>query len=223
MITLIQFPGSNCDHDAQWALEQLGAKVNLVWHNEHELPRTNAIVLPGGFSYGDHLRAGAIAARSPVMDAVRKEAARGVPVIGICNGFQILTESGLLPGALVRNTSLHFLCQNVHLRVESINHPFGAHYKVGQELVMPIAHNEGAYFAEPETLERLQGEQQIVFRYLENPNGSQNDIAGIVNAERNVLGMMPHPERACDPLLGSTDGRGVFQSLLEVALQVSGS
>lgn len=212
----MQFPGSNCDEDARHAVEGvLGHEARLVWHADADLGDADAVVIPGGFSYGDHLRAGAIAARSPVLDAVREFADRGGPVLGVCNGFQVLTEAGLLPGALLRNDSLHFLCRPVRVRVENAGSPFTSAYARGQELTLPVAHNEGSYHADAETLDRLEGEGRVAFRYLDNPNGSARDIAGVLNARGNVLGLMPHPERAVEADLGSTDGLGVFRSLLE--------
>lgn len=222
---VIQFPGSNCDMDAVHAAGAvIGQQAIPVWHTETHLEGFDAILVPGGFSYGDHLRSGAIAAHSPVMKEVKRLADKGVPVIGICNGFQILTEAGLLPGALGRNNSLHFLCHDVHLRVETTHSPFTNQYQQGQIIQIPIAHNEGSYYADAETLSRLEGEGLVAFRYVTreghevlegNPNGALNNIAGILNEKRNVLGMMPHPERSVEALLGSTDGLGVFESLLE--------
>lgn len=212
---VVQFPGSNCDDDARHVLQDvLGQDTRMVWHAEGDFGTVDAVVIPGGFSYGDHLRSGAIAARSPIMDAVREFAARGGPVVGICNGFQILTEAGLLPGALLPNECTHFLCQDVQLRVERADTAFTSAYGAGQLLRVPIAHNEGNYTADPGTLERIEGEGRVVFRYVSNPNGSLNDIAGIVNDRGNVLGMMPHPERASEAELGSVDGLGLFRSLL---------
>ncbi|MBB6097356.1 phosphoribosylformylglycinamidine synthase [Deinobacterium chartae] len=226
---VIQFPGSNCDADAVYvAGELLGQQAKLVWHTETSLEGVDAVLIPGGFSYGDHLRSGAIAARSPIMHEVRRFAERGGPVVGICNGFQILTEAGLLPGALTRNDSLHFLCHDVHLRVERTDTIFTSAYRQGQVLRLPIAHNEGNYYADEETLARLRGEGRVLFRYVTpggeveraaNPNGSQNNIAGILNERGNVLGMMPHPERAAEALLGGTDGRGLFESLLAAVVR----
>ena len=219
---VIVFPGSNRERDAAAALAAFGSPPALVWHRDHELPRTDLILIPGGFSYGDYLRTGAIAAHSPIMESVKRAAERGVLVLGICNGFQILTESGLLPGVLLRNASLKFVCRDVHLRVETSNSPFTRAYNAGQVLTVPIAHGDGNYFADEATLKRLQDEDRIAFRYCSpheggsgNPNGSIADIAGILNERRNVLGLMPHPENAVDPMLGSTDGRGLFQSLVE--------
>ena len=212
---VIQFPGSNCDGDALHAAQLLlDQDAQFVWHTEAGLPQgTELVFLPGGFSYGDHLRSGAIAARSPIMQAVKAHAERGGFVPGVCNGFQVLTESGLLPGALSRNRDLHFLCRPVHLRVENTGTAFTGAYTKGPVIEVPIAHGEGNYYADPETIARLEGEGQVVFRYTDNPNGSLNDIAGIVSERGNVLGMMPHPERAVEALLGSEDGRGLFSSL----------
>jgi phosphoribosylformylglycinamidine synthase I len=219
---VIVFPGSNRERDAAAALAAFGTPPAMVWHRDHELPRADLILIPGGFSYGDYLRTGAIAAHSPIMASVRHAAERGVLVLGICNGFQILTESGLLPGVLLRNASLKFVCRDVHLKVETSNSPFTRAYNAGQVLTVPIAHGDGNYFADAETLKRLHDEDRIAFRYCSpheggsgNPNGSIADIAGILNERRNVLGLMPHPENAVDPTLGSTDGRGLFQSLVE--------
>lgn len=224
-IVVVQFPGSNCDDDVRYVLQELlGARVTVLWHRESDLAGCDAVVIPGGFSYGDYLRSGAMAALSPVMAAVSRFAARGGPVLGICNGFQILTEAGLLPGQLARNPSLHFVCETVTVRVERSDTPFTRHYRQGQVLRLPIAHNEGSYYADEATLARLEGEGQVVFRYCDargelsvqaNPNGSAHAIAGIVNERGNVLGMMPHPERAAEALLGSDDGRALFASLLE--------
>jgi phosphoribosylformylglycinamidine synthase I len=213
---VIVFPGSNCDEDAARAVRRvLDAEADLVWHTTGSLDGYDAVIVPGGFSYGDYLRAGAIARFAPVMEAVRSHAEAGRPVLGICNGFQILTEAGLLPGALLPNDVLQFRCQHVALRVETTASPFTNAYTAGQIIHLPIAHGQGAYYADAATLEELRAHDQIIFRYAgENPNGSLDDIAGIVNRERNVLGMMPHPERAVHPLLGSTDGAAVFTSLL---------
>ena len=212
---VIQFPGSNCDGDALHAARlMLDEGAQFVWHTETELPEgTELVFLPGGFSYGDHLRSGAIAARSPVMNAVKAHAEAGGYVLGVCNGFQVLTEAGLLPGALSRNRELHFLCRPVKLRVENHQTAYTAAYAKDQVLEIPVAHGEGNYYADAETVARLETEGRVVFRYVDNPNGSLNDIAGIVNEGGNVLGMMPHPERAVELLLGSEDGRGIFESL----------
>jgi phosphoribosylformylglycinamidine synthase len=212
---VIVFPGSNCDHDAWYALNRnLGHPAEFIWHDSNTLGDVDAVILPGGFSYGDYLRCGAIAKFSPVMQAVKQFAAGGGLVAGICNGFQILVEAGLLPGALIRNRNLKFICREVRLRTETTNSPFTASAEKGQILRVPIAHGEGCYYADERTLDELEGEDRVVFRYLDNPNGSLRDIAGIVNRERNVLGMMPHPERASDPLMGSSDGLVVFQSMI---------
>ncbi|BDP43157.1 phosphoribosylformylglycinamidine synthase subunit PurQ [Deinococcus aetherius] len=214
-VAVVQFPGSNCDADALHAARlTLDPDARLVWHTEGSLPTgTDLVLLPGGFSYGDHLRSGAIAARSPIMAAVREHAERGGYVLGVCNGFQVLTEAGLLPGALSRNREVHFLCRPVHLRVENAGTAYTNAYAPGQVIEIPIAHGEGNYYADPGTVARLEDEGRVIFRYVDNPNGSLNDIAGIVNERGNVLGMMPHPERAVEALLGSEDGRGMFESL----------
>jgi phosphoribosylformylglycinamidine synthase subunit PurQ / glutaminase len=223
-VAVIQFPGSNCDDDARYVLEDLlKANVSMIWHRAESLGKADAVVIPGGFSYGDYLRSGAIAALSPIMASIKKLAGRGGLVIGICNGFQILTEAGLLPGQLARNKGLHFLCQDVHIRVERNDTPFTEGYQTGQVLRLPIAHNEGGFYADAATLERLEGEGRILFKYCNpqgevsesaNPNGSLKQIAGMMNERGNVLGMMPHPERAAEALLGSADGLPFFQSLL---------
>ena len=224
-IAVVRFPGSNCDDDARHAFEfVLGAPVRFVWHRDTSLGRADAVVLPGGFSFGDYLRGGALAALSPVMDAVRDFARRGGPVLGICNGWQILTEAGMLPGQLARNPSLHFLCRDVHLRVERDDLLFTRRFARGQVLRLPIAHNEGRFYVDGATLERLEGDGRVVFRYVDpegrtspeaNANGSVNAIAGVVNEGGNVLGMMPHPERAVEPLLGSVDGVELLRGMLE--------
>ena len=212
---VIVFPGSNCDHDAWYAIQHnLGQSAKFIWHDSHELGDVDAVILPGGFSYGDYLRCGAIAKFSPVMAAVRKFAADGGPVIGMCNGFQILVESGLLPGALLRNAGLKFLCQEVQLRTETTDSLFTSQCAKGQILRMPIAHGEGCYYADQRTLDELAAEDRIAFRYVDNPNGSLDNIAGVLNRERNVLGLMPHPERASDPLMGSIDGLMIFRSMV---------
>ena len=221
-VAVVQFPGSNCDEDARHALGLLNADVKMIWHLEDSLGKVDAVVLPGGFSYGDYLRSGAVAALSPIMDAVRAFADKGGPVVGICNGFQILTEAGLLPGQLARNPKLHFVCDTVQVRAESNDTMFSSRYETEQVLNLPIAHNEGSYYADAETLAKLESQNRILFRYCDangkvtpesNPNGSLNNIAGILNEQGNVLGMMPHPERAMESLLGSADGRGLFESL----------
>ena len=209
------FPGSNCDHDAWYAVSaNLGHEVEFIWHDDTRLGNVDAVILPGGFSYGDYLRCGAIAKFSRVMGTVRKFAAEGGLVIGICNGFQILVESGLLPGALVRNRGLKFICRPVDLVTVTTDSPFTCKGAKGQVLTIPIAHGEGCYYADERTLDELEAEDRVVFRYADNPNGSLRDIAGILGRERNVMGMMPHPERASDPLMGSTDGLVVFQSMV---------
>ncbi len=224
-VAVVTFPGSNCDYDCYKALQLFpGFEPRFVWHRESTLGPVDAVFLPGGFSYGDYLRAGAIARFSPVMEPVRAFAGEGGPVLGICNGFQVLCESGLLPGALLRNDTLRFRSHHVYLRVETTDTPFTTAYERGQILRISIAHGEGNYHADPETLALLEGEDRIVLRYVlpdgslgpgSNPNGSAHHIAGIVNERRNVLGMMPHPERAVEPILGSTDGRGIFESLAD--------
>jgi phosphoribosylformylglycinamidine synthase len=212
---VVVFPGSNCDHDAWFATSSnLGHQAEYLWHSDTSLKGSDCIILPGGFSYGDYLRCGAIAKFSPILNAVKKFAADGGLVIGICNGFQILTESGLLPGALVRNRGLKFICRPVRLITGTTNSPFTNALAPGSELVFPIAHGEGCYIADDYILDQLEAEDRIAFRYADNPNGAMRDIAGILSPQRNVLGLMPHPERACDPLMGSTDGLGVFQSLV---------
>lgn len=214
--SVIVFPASNCDRDAAMALEQAtGRKPLMVWHQESELPASDLVVLPGGFSYGDYLRSGAMAARSPIMTAVIEKAKAGTPVIGICNGFQILTEAGLLPGALMRNAGLNFVCRTVTLTVANNQSMFTSGFQKGQSVDFPVAHHDGNYFADLETLDRLEGEGRVAFRYVDNPNGSARDIAGIINDQGNVLGMMPHPERVISPLLGGVDGATFFRGLVE--------
>ncbi len=214
---VIVFPGSNCDRDMAVALREVtGQQPLMVWHRETELPEgADLVALPGGFSYGDYLRSGAMAARSPVMGAVRQAAERGVSVLGICNGFQILTEAGLLPGALMRNSTISFVCRDVPLKVENSQTAFTSRYQAGEEIVIPVAHHDGNYQADEETLERLEGEGRVAFRYAHQTNGSARDIAGIVNESGNVLGMMPHPERAVEPAHGRLDGRRLFEGILE--------
>jgi phosphoribosylformylglycinamidine synthase subunit PurQ / glutaminase len=212
---VVVFPGSNCDHDAWYAVSHnLGHQAEFIWHDSTSLGNADAVILPGGFSYGDYLRCGAIAKFSPVMGAIKRFAQAGGLVLGICNGFQILVESDLLPGALLRNRNLRFVCRPVTLRVETVNTPFTAAATKGQLIQVPVAHGEGCYFADQRTLDALEAEDRVVMRYLDNPNGSVRDIAGICSEGRNVMGMMPHPERASDPLLGSTDGRVVFESMV---------
>ena len=214
---VITFPGSNCDRDMAVALEKVsGEKALRVWHGDAELPeRLDFIAVPGGFSYGDYLRCGAIASRSPVMRAVVKAAVRGVPVLGVCNGFQVLTESGLLPGALMRNAQLDFTCRAVPLTVENSQSLFTARYEAGSMIRLPVAHHDGNYFADPDTLDRLEGEGRVAFRYADECNGSQRRIAGILNPGGTVLGMMPHPERAIEAELGGTDGRKLFEGAVQ--------
>ena len=222
---IVTFPGSNCDYDAYHAVvDGLGEQATYLWHKDHDLAGADVIILPGGFSYGDYLRAGAIAALSPIMREVVQHAKRGGPVLGICNGFQIACEAHLLPGALMRNASLKFVCAPITLRVVNASTRFTSGYERGQLITLPVAHGDGRYSADEETLDRLEGEGQVVFRYAPdrlqaeesyNPNGSIRDIAGIVSREGNVLGMMPHPERAVDPVLGRPDGLALFESLLQ--------
>jgi len=216
---VIVFPGSNCDRDVAVALERAtGSRPAMVWHTEATLPDgTAAVAVPGGFSYGDYLRSGAVAARSPVMRAVADAAARGVPVLGVCNGFQVLTEAGLLPGALMRNGGLNYICRPVGLTVGEARSPFLARYEAGERVTVPVAHNDGSYFADADTLDRLEGEGRVAFRYTETVNGSARSIAGITNQRGNVLGMMPHPERAAEPAHGNTDGARLFEGLLAAA------
>jgi len=212
---VVVFPGSNCDHDAWYAVSHnLGQPCEFIWHDSSSLGNADAVILPGGFSYGDYLRCGAIAKFSPVMAAVRKFAADGGLVLGICNGFQILVESGLLPGALLRNRDLKFVCRDVTVRVETPNSPFTSAAAKGRLLRVPVAHGEGCYFADDHTLDQLEAEDRVVLRYVDNPNGSERNIAGILSESRNIMGLMPHPERASDPLLGSTDGRVILESMV---------
>jgi phosphoribosylformylglycinamidine synthase len=216
-IAVVVFPGSNDDRDAALALERLGAEPELVWHAERELPPVAAVVLPGGFSYGDYLRCGAIARFAPVMAAVQRFADEGGLVLGICNGFQVLCEAGLLPGALRPNASLSFVCRDVPLRVERTDTPFTARAERGRHLTIPVKHGEGCYFADEEVLAELESNGQVVLRYETNPNGSLADVAGVVNQAGNVFGLMPHPEHAIDQLLGSTDGTLILGSLVDAA------
>jgi len=222
---VVVFPGSNCDHDAYHAITHvLGQDADLVWHKDTSLASADAVILPGGFAHGDYLRTGAIARFSPIMQAVTRFAAAGGPVLGICNGFQVLLEAGLLPGAMLRNRDLHFRCEFLHVRVEQTDTPFTAACQPGQLMQVPIAHGDGNYYAEPEVIARLERNRQVVFRYVSrtgaetdeaNPNGSLNNIAGICNEARNVVGLMPHPERACELAVGSADGLVVFESALK--------
>jgi phosphoribosylformylglycinamidine synthase subunit PurQ / glutaminase len=213
---VIQFPGSNCDRDMAVGIREItGAETSLVWHRESELPQgLDLIAIPGGFSYGDYLRSGAMAARSPVMQAVVAAAGRGVPVLGVCNGFQILTEAGLLPGALMRNAGIRFVCREVKLTVENSQSIFTSRYNAGEEIIMPVAHHDGNYFADDATLDRIEGEGRVAFRYAEEVNGSARNIAGILNDGGNVLGMMPHPERMIEAVQGGSDGRRLFEGLI---------
>ncbi|MGO4889716.1 phosphoribosylformylglycinamidine synthase subunit PurQ [Anaerobacillus sp. MEB173] len=213
---VIVFPGSNCDLDMYHAIkDELGEEVEYVWHNETDLERFDAILLPGGFSYGDYLRSGAIARFSKVMESVQKAAEAGKPILGVCNGFQVLLEAGLLPGAMKRNESLKFICRPVNLVVENNETMFSTAYGKGEVISIPVAHGEGNYYCDEETHAKLKENNQIVYRYENNPNGSLDDIAGIINEKGNVLGMMPHPERAVDELLGSADGLKMFKSILQ--------
>jgi phosphoribosylformylglycinamidine synthase I len=228
---VVMFPGSNCDHDTYHVISKvIGQPVDFIWHRQNTVADCDAVILPGGFSYGDYLRTGAIARFSPVMGAVKEFASRGGLVMGICNGFQILCEAGLLPGALLRNQNLRFICDHINIRVEATDTPYTTRCQRGQVLSVPIAHGDGNYFCDAETLEELQRENRIVFRYSDaagnvtpeaNPNGSLDGIAGICNRERNVLGMMPHPERASEQLLGSSDGRIIFYSLADTLAELA--
>ncbi len=215
---IIVFPASNCDRDVAVALEQAtGAKPNMVWHGQADLPDTDFIVLPGGFSYGDYLRCGAMASNSPIMRAVIDKAKAGTPVLGICNGFQVLCETGLLPGALLRNANLNFVCRDVTLRVENNQSIFTRGFENGQFVDFPVAHHDGNYFADDATLDKLEGEGRVALRYVDNPNGSARDIAGLLNEAGNVFGLMPHPERVISPLLGGLDGAAFFKGVVEAA------
>jgi phosphoribosylformylglycinamidine synthase len=226
---VIVFPGSNCDHDAYWTIQQVAKQAaTFLWHESHDLENCDAIIVPGGFAYGDYLRTGAIAKFSPVMESVGKFAAGGGLVLGICNGFQVLCEAGLLPGALMRNVGLKYVCKPVHIRVENADTVFSNACQQGEVLTIPIGHMEGNYFCDPATLDELRQDRRIVFRYSTlageitadaNPNGSLDNIAGICNAGRNVLGMMPHPERRSEPELGGTDGFKIFESLVGAMAQ----
>jgi phosphoribosylformylglycinamidine synthase subunit PurQ / glutaminase len=222
---VVVFPGSNCDHDTYHvAKDVLGQEADLIWHKDMSLGRPDVVILPGGFAHGDYLRTGAIARFSPIMQEVSKFAAAGGPVIGICNGFQVLLEAGLLPGAMLRNRSLQFRCEFLHVKVEQTDTPFTLASRAGQILRLPIAHGDGNYYAEPDVLARLERNRQVIFRYVSasgdvtdeaNPNGSLNNIAGICNEARNVVGLMPHPERACELAIGSADGMAIFDSILK--------
>lgn len=222
---IVVFPGSNCDHDAYHAAKHvLGQDAEFIWHKDTDLKGADVLILPGGFSYGDYLRTGAIARFSPIMREVQSFAARGGPILGVCNGFQILLEAGLIPGAMLRNRSVKFVCQQVHLRVEQTDTPFTCAARKGQVLQMPIAHGEGNYFATPDVIAKLEANRQVIFRYTTangevtdeaNPNGSLAGIAGLCNEARNVVGLMPHPERACESALGSADGLVIFESVVQ--------
>jgi phosphoribosylformylglycinamidine synthase I len=220
-VGVVLFPGSNCERDAIEAIRSLGAEAEILWHGDATVGSSDAVVIPGGFAYGDYLRPGAIARFSPVMKAVAAFAVSGGPVVGICNGFQVLTEAGLLPGALQKNRGLKFLCTTTTLRVESTNSVLSSKAASGATLRIPINHFEGNYTCAPETLAELRGEDRVIFRYLDNPNGSVDDIAGVCSAGRNVVGLMPHPERASDPLLGSEDGVVLLQALLRTAVALA--
>jgi phosphoribosylformylglycinamidine synthase subunit PurQ / glutaminase len=212
---VVVFPGSNCDRDVAYVTRDLlQMPTRMVWHEETAIDDLDVVIIPGGFSYGDYLRCGAIARFSPIVRSIVEHARQGKYVLGICNGFQVLTEMGLLPGALVRNRDLHFICDRVPLTVANLDSPWTSQYAQSSSITLPIAHGEGRYHAEPETIQALEAEQRVLFRYQSNPNGSLQNIAGICNAQKNVLGMMPHPERAADAVLGSTDGLGVFKSLI---------
>jgi len=218
---VVVFPGSNCDDDALQAVRRnLGGSAEFIWHQSEDLGGADIVILPGGFAYGDYLRCGVIASHSPVMKSVKRFAAGGGLVLGVCNGFQILLEAGLLPGAMLPNRGSHFVCRPVRMRVENNRLPFTSAYTAGQTVTMPVAHGEGNYVCDEATLRDLQKRDQITFRYIDNPNGSLDDIAGIANREGNVMGLMPHPERASDPLLGSADGLGIFQSLMPALIPV---
>jgi len=221
-VGVVTFPGSNCERDVVEAIGDLGASADLVWHGARTLGPVDAVVLPGGFAHGDYLRPGAIARFSPVMDAVRAHAAAGGPVVGICNGFQVLTEAGLLPGALQKNRGLKFLCAPTRVRVETTRSALTHAAQVGDELAIPINHFEGSYTCDAATLAQLREEDRVVLRYVDNPNGSVDDIAGICSEGRNVVGLMPHPERAISPLLGSEDGNALLTSLLAAAARRTG-
>jgi phosphoribosylformylglycinamidine synthase I len=217
---IVVFPGSNCDHDAWYAVSaNLHQRAEFIWHESASLGDVDAVILPGGFSYGDYLRCGAIAKFSPVMRAIKQFAREGGPVLGICNGFQVLTEAGLLPGALVRNANLKFVCRTVALEVVTTNSPFTCSATLGQNLHLPVAHGEGCYIAQEGTLDQLEAEDRVALRYVDNPNGSMRNIAGILNEGRNVMGMMPHPERASDALVGGTDGLAILSALVQAPVK----
>ena len=213
---VIVFPGSNCDRDMAMALQNAGADVTMVWHKDAELPDgTDLVAIPGGFSFGDYLRCGAIAAKSPICAAVKDHAARGGYALGVCNGFQVLTETGLLPGVLMRNAGLTYICRTIGLKVETSDSLFTEGYNAGQVLQIPIAHHDGNYFASDELIKELRGDDRIAFSYTDNPNGSRGDVAGVLSNNRRVLGMMPHPERAADVSLGGTDGAAMFRAMMQ--------
>ncbi len=223
-IGIVVFPGSNCDHDAWYAVSQnLEQQAEFIWHESASLGNLDAVILPGGFSYGDYLRCGAIAKFSPVMAAVKRFAAEGGLVLGVCNGFQVLTEAGLLPGALVRNAHLKFVCRPVELEIATTNSPFTHEAKKGQRLTVPVAHGEGCFVAQERVLDELEDTDRVALRYIDNPNGSLRNIAGVLNEQRNVMGMMPHPERVADPLMGGTDGLTILQSLAHAGALASRS
>jgi phosphoribosylformylglycinamidine synthase len=223
-IGIVVFPGSNCDHDAWYAVSQnLHQQAEFIWHESASLENLDAVILPGGFSYGDYLRCGAIAKFSPVMGAVKRFAADGGLVFGICNGFQVLTECGLLPGALVRNANLKFVCRPVELEVATVDSPFTHEAHKGQRLTIPVAHGEGCYIADERVLDQLQDTDRIALKYVDNPNGSLRNIAGVLNEQRNVMGMMPHPERVADPLMGGTDGLTILHSIAAAGVQAGAS
>jgi len=221
-LTVVRYPGSNCDRDMAVALEKLTGKAPVIlWHDETQIPdNIDFIALPGGFSYGDYLRCGAMAARSAIMQDLLRVAKKGVPILGVCNGFQVLTEARLLPGALMRNADLHFVCRDVNLKVDSGASPLLADLDIDTEYTIPIAHHDGNYFADTNTLDQLEAEQQVAFRYADNPNGSVRDIAGVVSSNRRIIGMMPHPERAIDPICGGSDGAHLLNAILS-SLNVS--
>jgi phosphoribosylformylglycinamidine synthase subunit PurQ / glutaminase len=216
-IGVIIFPGSNCDRDALYAVERMDAEPVELWHADADLKGSDAVIVPGGFSYGDYLRPGAIARFANVMAPLEDFAHSGGPILGVCNGFQVLTEAHHLPGALLRNIDMRFVCRRVRVRVQTAETPWTSQCESGEELTLPVAHNEGNYFADPETLERIEAEDRVVLRYVENPNGSANDIAGVCNEGRNVVGIMPHPERVSDPVLGSDTGMRILRSVLAEA------
>jgi len=221
-IGVVVFPGSNCDHDAWYAVSHnLNQRAEFIWHDSNSLGDVDAVILPGGFSFGDYLRCGAIAKFSPVMKAVERFAADGGLVLGVCNGFQVLVEFGLLPGALVRNEGRRFVCRDVRLEIVTANSPFTHQARERQSITLPVAHGEGCYIAEEKVLDQLEREDRVALRYLDNPNGSQRNIAGVLNEQRNVMGMMPHPERAADPLLGNTDGLTILHSLISAYSEVT--